>query len=280
MCLIPLRRLWNLTCDYSRNAIRMTIHTTFNKTMHSLRKPPRPSRIRMDSYGVRGRLTAVALTCLAFGSACARPGGSQHTGTNLPANDQAPPFHQNLALASERTLAIPQDSKPATALPFHAAQPCILPSGTFLTVKLGRSLVPAKVHSGDPFVASVTGRITVDGRTIINLGAEVIGRVESAQASSPQLSRADRSGQSTGKGYVQLTLTTIVVDGKQLPIQTSSLFARGTSPRSNVSSRGTDADVRSDVVRVQKGRRLTFRLTAPIALDEIPSVAVLDPAKE
>jgi hypothetical protein len=217
------------------------------------------------------------LACLAFGSACARQGGSQHTAANLPATEEAPPFQQvqNVA-SSEHTLAIPQDSKPATALPFHSAQLCILPSGTFLTVKLDRSLVPENVHAGDTFQASVAGPILIDGRTVIDSGTQVTGRVESAQASSSRIGRAMSSGSGPGKGYVQLTLTAIVVDSKQLPLQTASLFARGTSPQTNLSSRRTEADLQSNPVRVQKGRRLTFRLIAPITVDEPHAVATLD----
>lgn len=234
---------------------------------------------------MHGMLTGAVLACLAFGSACARQGGSQQAGANLSASEEAPPFQQVQNVASgERTLAIPQDSKPATALPFHTAQSCILPSGTFLTVKLDRSLVPEKVHAGDTFLASVAGPILIDGRTVIDSGTQVIGRVESAQASSPRLGRAtnsgSNSGSSPGKGYVQMTLTGIVVDGKQLPLQTASLFARGTSPQSNISSRQIEASVQSGTIRVQKGRRLTFRLISPISLDEPHAVATLDAPKE
>ena len=239
---------------------------------------------RIHRTRTHGTLTAVVLTCLAFGSACARQqDGSQRTGANLPASEEAPPFQQvqNVA-SSERTLAIPQDSKPATALPFHAAQLCILPSGTFLTVKLDRSLVPGRVHAGDPFLAAVAGPIQIDGHTVIDSGTQVTGRVESAQASSPRLGRSTIPGMNRGKGYVQLTLTAIVVDGKQLPLQTASLFAHGTSPQSNPSSRRIDTDLQSesDIVRVQKGRRLTFRLIAPITVDEPHAVATLDAPKE
>jgi len=221
------------------------------------------------------------LACLAFGSGCARQGGTQPTGGNLPATEEAPPFQQVQNVASgERTLAIPQDSKPATGLPFHATQPCILPSGTFLTVKLDRSLVPERVHAGDTFLASVAGSILIDGRTVIDSGTRVTGRVESAQASSPRLDRSTIPGMNRGKGYVQLTLTAIVVEGRQLPLQTASLFARGTSPQSNSSSRRIDTDLQSDIVRVQKGRRLTFRLIAPITVEEPHAVATLDAPKE
>jgi hypothetical protein len=235
--------------------------------------------MRLCGPRIRRTVTAAVLICLAFGSACARQGGSQHAASNLAASEEAPPFQQGQTFASgEHTLAIPQDSKSATALPFRAAQPCILPSGTFLTVKLDRSLVPEKVRAGDTFQASVAGPILIDGRTVIDTGTQVTGRIESAQVSSPRLDRSTIPGINRGKGYVQLTLTAIVVDGKQLPLQTASLFARGTSPQSNLSSKRTEADLRFDTVRVQ-GRRLTFRLIAPIMVDEPHAVAALDAPK-
>jgi hypothetical protein len=226
-------------------------------------------------------VTAAVLICLAFGSACARQGGSQHAGATLPASEEAPPFQQVQNVASgEHTLAIPQDSKPATALPFHVAQPSILPSGTFLTVKLDRSLVPERVNAGDKFLALVAGPIMIDGHTVIESGTQVTGRVESAQAFSRRLNRSTNSESNHGKGYVQLTLTAVVIDGKQLPLQTASLFARGISSQSNLSSRRIEADPQSGEIRVQKGRRLTFRLIAPISVDEPHAVATLDAPKE
>jgi len=237
--------------------------------------------MRLHGTRIRRAMTAVALTCLAFASGCARQGDSQHTGSNLPASEEAPPFQQGQSFASgEHTLAIPEDSKPATALPFRAAQPCVLPSGTFLTVKLEGSLVPEKAHTGDTFLASVAGPILIDGRTVIDFGTQVTGRVESAQASSPRLNPANIPGSGPGKGYVQLTLTAIAVDGKQLPLQTASLFARGTSQQLNPSFKRTETNAQSDTVRVQKGRRLTFRLIAPITVDEHHALASLDTPQE
>jgi hypothetical protein len=236
---------------------------------------------RVRGTRIDGIVTAVMLACLAFGSACARQGSSQHTGPNLSASEEASPFQQVQNVASgEHTLAIPQDSKSSTRLPFHAEQPCILPSGTFLAVKLDRSLVPERVHAGDTFLASVAGSILIDGRTVIDSGTQVTGRIESAQASSPRIGRSTNLESNRGKGHVQLTLTAIVVDGKRLPLQTASLFARGTSPQSNPSFKRTESDVQSDIVRIQKGRRLTFRLIAPFAVDEPHAVATLDAPKE
>ncbi len=63
-----------------------------------------------------------------------------------------------------------------------------------------------------------------------------------------------------GSGYFQLTLTAITVEGRPLALQTSSLFARGTVQP-------------PDEIRVQKGRRLTFRLTSPVLIDELEALA-------
>ena len=67
-------------------------------------------------------------------------------------------------------------------------------------------------------------------------------------------------------GYFELTLDAITVAGKPVALQTSSLFARGTIQPSNISS--GSSNIRSNSIRVQKGRRLTFRLTAPLIFDD------------
>jgi hypothetical protein len=151
-------------------------------------------------------------------------------------------------------------------MPFQAGlQPRILPSGTLLTVQLEDSLSTSNVHTGDAFTASVAAPLTMDGDTLIERGTSVSGRVESAQ------SQADRPGLVPGPGYFRLTLNAITVEGRQLPLQTSSLFARGQPP--NLSSSGNRSDLRADGVQVQKGRRLTFRLTAPLTVDDPKSMA-------
>ncbi len=147
------------------------------------------------------------------------------------------------------------------------SHPRILPSGTLLTVQLDDSLSADKVRAGDAFTASVAAPLTIDGDTLIERGTAVTGRVESAQ------SQADRPGLIPGSGYFRLTLNAITVEGRQLALQTSSLFARGTLPPLNVSSPASPPDLRLDSLQVQKGRRLTFRLTAPVALDDPNSMA-------
>ena len=156
--------------------------------------------------------------------------------------------------------------EPKLSLPFRAGlRPRILPPGTLLTVQLEDSLSTTSVHAGDAFTASVAAPLTIDGDTLVERGTTVTGRVESAQ------SQTDRPGLVPGSGYFRLTLNAITIEGRQLALQTSSLFARGQSP--STSSPGTLSDLRSDTVQVQKGRRLTFRLTAPLTVNDPKSMA-------
>jgi hypothetical protein len=145
-------------------------------------------------------------------------------------------------------------------VPFKAsAGSRVLPSGTLLTVDLSGSLSTAKVHAGDSFAATVAAPLVVDGETLVPTGAPVTGRVESAQGG--------RSSSVPGSGYFELILNTITVDGKTLALQTSSLFTRGNVLHSRTVPSTGSTQSRLDGLRVQKGRALTFRLTAPVTLD-------------
>jgi hypothetical protein len=197
----------------------------------------------------------LGVLCLALGSlslnqGCARSEPLHRGDTGSPVSEQKLPFHSesNQASANEGAHpAVSPDPNASSAMPFRPGSPRILPSGTLLTVQLEDALSTAKVRVGDPFVASVAASLAVDGDPLIERGAMATGHIESV--------RADATS-----GYFQLTLTTIKVEGRQLALQTSSLFAGGKAQQ-------------SDEIRVQKGRRLTFRLTSPVVLDEPKSVA-------
>jgi len=86
-------------------------------------------------------------------------------------------------------------------------------------------------------------------------------------------SQVARPGLAPATGYFRLSLSAIDVEGRQVALQTSALFARGTSEPGNVLSSGSASDRRPDGVQVKKGRRLTFRLIAPVTLDDSSSMA-------
>lgn len=221
------------------------------------------ARLRED----RERQSALVAFCLALSlglsQGCARSEPLHRTDASPPASEQKLPFHTDTDRMSAGLgavhAAVP-DPKQAASLPFRAvSHPRILPAGTLLTVQLQGSLSTAEVRAGDLFTASVTGPFTLDGETLIAPGTAVTGRVESAQSRLKS-------------GYLRLTLSAITVEGRLLALHTSSLFARGTLQQANNSSRISPSELRSDRVRVQNGRRLTFRLTAPVMLDRPKSI--------
>jgi hypothetical protein len=219
-----------------------------------------PTMVRLRAIRKRhSALVALCVAlCLGLNQGCARSEPLHRTDASAPASEQALPFHSDTDAASASDGAsgpVASDPKQAASLPFRAAShPRVLAAGTLLTVQLEKSLFTSKVHSGDEFTASVAAPLTIDHDTLVQRGSAVTGRVESAR------SLAARPGLASGSGYFRLTLSTITVEGRQLSLQSSSLFARGTvEPFKGVG--------------VQKGHRLTFRLTAPVSLDQPSAMA-------
>ena len=218
----------------------------------------RMARLRVTRY----RAATVALSFvlgLAQGCSNSRP-MSPANATASAGTPQNLPFHPEIQQASASQGIDPaasSDPKLAASLPFRTAlRPQVLPAGTLLTVQLENTLSSASVHAGDPFTAALAAPLVIDGDTVVRRGAEVTGRIEAAQSRH-------------GSGYVQLTLNAIRVDGALLPLQTSSLFARGSVRKLNASSNPPNQVLGG--TRIPNGRRLTFRLTGPITLGELSS---------
>ncbi|HLH08665.1 MAG TPA: hypothetical protein VKW78_15610 [Terriglobales bacterium] len=94
-----------------------------------------------------------------------------------------------------------------------------IPEGTVIAVRLQNAVSSASNHAGDEFTAVLDEPIVVNGRTIAGTGSEVRGRVTEAKS----------SGRIHDPGYIGLTLATITVHGKAIPVETSSLIAKGSS---------------------------------------------------
>jgi hypothetical protein len=226
-------------------------------------------------------LLALLALSMAMNQGCARPEPLHPTTANsAAAAAQKLPFHGNGdsdSVADSPLPASSPDPRLAGSVPFRSgASGRMLPAGTLLTVQLDNSLSADAAGAGDVFTASVAAPLTIDGDTLVRSGTAVSGRIESIQ--SPSGLPALRPGLVSETGYFELTLSGIAVDGRQLAVQTSSLFARGTPRALSPSSHATLSDVRTQGSRVQgiqvrKGRHLTFRLTAPVALDASNAVA-------
>jgi hypothetical protein len=142
-----------------------------------------------------------------------------------------------------------------------------VPAGTPMTIRLKSSLSTDTVHSGDSFQAVLDEPISVQGRTIAASGTPVTGAVVAL----------NRSATLQEPAYLELKLTSIAVGGKNIAIESSSIFSKaGLEPRraatgeENPSSPSIASSPRSSVTqkKIQFGaeRRLTFRLTAPVSL--------------
>lgn len=92
-----------------------------------------------------------------------------------------------------------------------------IPAGTPISVRLQNAVSSASARPGDEFAAVVDEPIVVEGRTVIPRGANVTGRVVAARS----------SGRLHNSGYLRLALAGIELDGKMLPLHSSSVFAMG-----------------------------------------------------
>ncbi|MGD1023955.1 MAG: hypothetical protein ABR880_14310 [Candidatus Sulfotelmatobacter sp.] len=219
-----------------------------------------------------GSLLLALCLATAINQGCGGPDGPNQTPISAaPPAQQNLPFHQNPDHATDDSAhpEVPADRSSSSSTPFRTGSHSnahSLPAGTLITVRLDSSLPISRVRAGDTFSASLAGPVTMDGDTAIERGTPVSGCVESAQPA------VDRPGLSPDPGFLRLTLKTVTVDGSTLALQTSSLFAKGTlQPMVGSVADGSSAGSRG--FWVQKGRRLTFRLTAPVSFAGSNSIA-------
>jgi hypothetical protein len=259
ICLILIILIWYFTCHYPALEDQATILCMENHQGCDRCKFPH---------------TLLAL-CLGIGInlGCGGPYGPIQTPVSAaPPVQQNLPFHPSPDHAADDSAhpAVPADRPvSSSSTPFRVRSHSgahRLPAGTLITVRLDSSLPISRVRAGDTFSASLAGPVTVDGEIAIERGTPVGGCVESAQLA------VDRPGLSPDPGFLRLTLRTVTVDGTTVGLQTSSLFAKATlEPLVQSVADGTGAESRD--FWVHKGRRLTFRLTAPVSLIGPNSIA-------
>ncbi len=194
------------------------------------------------SRGLKGVLGLLTLLGLLWEAGCSRQVG-------VPSEDGAgqttqAPF-QDVGSASDSSSSGGSSSTPDyshASLPFHDSLG--LPAGTLLMVRLKTSISTEEPDPNDSFEATMDEPVVVDGDTLIPRGADVTGHIESARASTMK----------PGRGYVQLVLQSVRVAGSDIPVQTASLFVRPSSQKG----------LPAHAIRLEKGHRLTFRLTQPL----------------
>ncbi len=104
-------------------------------------------------------------------------------------------------------------------LPFTESKPLVLPENTMIYVRLQQPLSSATAQVGQSFSAVLDEPLVVDGQTAADRGVNVAGKVVAVR----------ESGHLHHAGYLRITLTSIQVNGRELPLETSSMFAGGGS---------------------------------------------------
>ena len=175
----------------------------------------------------------------------------------------------------QTTLEVPHQEIAAKQLPFDhkadasghsptAGMPAIVvPSGTWIRVHLNSSLSSSSAHPGDVIAATLDEPLVVRQQTLAPPGASVTGKVLVAKA----------AGGLQDPGYMRITLTAILLDGKLRELKTSSLFLKGTRDSVVLASdqaRGPSGSLIAGGSNVEfsPARQLSFRLTDNLFLPD------------
>lgn len=94
-----------------------------------------------------------------------------------------------------------------------SAQPVTIPAGTVVTVRLGQSLSSKTAQAGETFNATVAQPVDVGNEVAIPDGAAASGTVVDARP----------LGRFKGGALLQVRLTSVTIDGQEVPIDTSSV---------------------------------------------------------
>lgn len=100
-----------------------------------------------------------------------------------------------------------------------SAESTTVPSGTRLFVRMIDSVDSDKNQVGDRFMASLEEPLYVADSMVAAKGTSVYGRLE----------QVNESGQLTGKAQMRLRLTSIVVNGRTIPLSTGDYSVSGES---------------------------------------------------
>jgi hypothetical protein len=102
-------------------------------------------------------------------------------------------------------------ARPAESAPPRSA--VVIPNGTPLHVRVDASIDTRRNRAGDPFTATLSQPIEVEGRAVVPAGTEFTGHVTMAGA----------SGRLKGRAALGLRLDAFRLNGREHPIQTTSV---------------------------------------------------------
>ena len=100
---------------------------------------------------------------------------------------------------------------------FARTETVVIPAGTPVIVRLQNSISSASATPGQSFDFTLVEPLVVDGKTIAAAGASGVGRVVAARS----------SGRLHNAGYLRIAVASLDIQGKQVPLQSSSIFISG-----------------------------------------------------
>jgi hypothetical protein len=152
-------------------------------------------------------LLAAVFVALVMVSACSHLPGDAEAGS---------PGNNAVAVAANDNQQLPfAGSKKQDA----EQVPLTVPAGTPLVIRLQNAVSSASSRPGDRFDAVLDEPLVINGRTLAQRGTEVSGRVVQSRS----------SGRLHNPGYLRITLASIRLNGKSVPLETSSVSVQGGS---------------------------------------------------
>lgn len=150
------------------------------------------------------------------------------------------------------------DSANSQQLPFTEAKPLVVPAETVIYVHLKEPLSASDAEAGQDFPAVLDEALLVENQVVAPQGSLISGKVVAARESG-HLHRA---------GYVRIRLSSIAINGKQIPLATNSVIAASGSVHTRSFSFLAGANSFRDTSGKEAGfspaQRLSFRLTQPL----------------
>jgi len=107
-----------------------------------------------------------------------------------------------------------------------------IPASTKVTVRMGSGINSGTARSGEKFDAILARDLVVNGKTLAKAGAPAHGKVTYAKS----------SGRLHDPGELSLRLTSVEVNGRNVPVSTTAFHAKGKShTKSNLTKIGGGA---------------------------------------
>jgi hypothetical protein len=135
----------------------------------------------------------------------------------MPGNADAANSGNAAAADTSAGGGLPFSGSDAGGKPSSVAEQLVIPAGTVIPVRLQSAVSSATAQQGEHFDAVLDEDLVVNGHTVARRGDAVVGRVVQAR----------KSGRLHNSGYLRLTIASITINGKEVPVQASSIFVEG-----------------------------------------------------